>query len=477
MSKPRTRFVCQECGSVAIKWQGRCHDCGGWNTLVEEPLGPERKSGLAVAAPGGLVALPEVELQESVRTPSGLSEFDRVLGGGLVEGSLVLVGGPPGTGKSTLMLQVAQAVAARRKRPVLYVTGEESAQQTRMRADRLGVTDANILLLPEVNLDFIAEQVNRIQPALLMVDSIQTVFRPDISAAPGSVTQVRECTALLMRLAKSLPVTTLLVGHVTKDGAIAGPRVLEHLVDTVLYFEGDVMSYRVLKAVKNRFGSTNEVGIFEMDGSGLRGRANASELFLAYRQSSVPGSCVVPILEGSRACLVEVQALVSASSFPMPTRRSTGVDNNRVAVLLAVLERRAGRGLAGRDVFVNVVGGLHVEEPALDLGILMAVASALDDSPVDALTVCFGEVGLGGEIRGVDQVDKRLIEAAQAGFTRCLVPAKNLQPSTPRPSGLTLLPVEDLTTALTSGLVHTPRLVGVAERRASRAGSAFDPEA
>ncbi|HEY4002178.1 MAG TPA: DNA repair protein RadA [Candidatus Xenobia bacterium] len=454
MKGAKTRFVCQECGAVAIKWQGRCHDCGQWNSLVEEPVTLERKglSGPLLQA-GALTPLSEVSIESSLRSGTGVPEFDRVLGGGLVEGSLVLVGGPPGTGKSTLMLQVAEGVAKRQPRPVLYVTGEESAQQTRLRADRLGLRQEGILLLPEVNVDVIVEHVQRLKPALVLIDSIQTLFRPEIGAAPGSVSQVRESAATLMRLAKSLPVTVLLVGHVTKDGSLAGPRVLEHLVDTVLYFEGEgLFNYRVLKAVKNRFGPSSEVGIFEMDGTGLRGKPNASELFLAYRQSDVPGSCVVPIMEGTRACLVEVQALVSTTTYPMPTRRSNGVDHNRTAVLLAVLERRARVHVTGHDVFVNVVGGLRVDEPALDLGILLAVASGISDVAVERNTACLGEVGLGGELRGVDQLDKRLSECAQAGFTRCLVPARNVQPTLQLPKQLELLPVATLSDALEAAL-------------------------
>lgn len=477
--KTRTRFVCQECGAVAIKWQGRCNDCNNWNTLVEEVVTP--KAAAPLLAGGQIVPLPEVSVEESLRTRTGIAEFDRVLGGGLVEGSLVLVGGPPGTGKSTLMLQVAQGIATARKRPVLYVTGEESAQQTRMRADRLGVMDPNILLLPEVNVDIIVEHVQRLQPALLMIDSVQTIYRPEIGAAPGSVTQVRESTATLMRLAKSLPVTVLLVGHVTKDGTIAGPRVLEHLVDTVLYFEGDGMfNFRLLKAVKNRFGPSHEVGIFEMVNEGLKGKPNASELFLAYRQTNVAGSCVVPILEGTRVCLVEVQALVGESTVPngIPTRRSNGVDPNRAAVLLAVLNRRSqGYSVGGKDVFINVVGGLTVEEPALDLGVLLAVASGAADRCLDPHTACFGEVGLGGEVRGVDQIEKRLYECAQAGFTRCLVPARNVQPTLRLPPTLSVVAVETLQDALHASLgKSSPPKGGRARRTESAEDDAWDDD-
>lgn len=442
---------------MAYKWQGRCPECEAWNTFVEEVEAAPSRSGV----PGGNGAshppraLTEIEASEEDRTPTGLGELDRVLGGGLVPGSLVLIGGAPGIGKSTLLLQAAATVAAAGG-PVLYVTGEESLEQTKLRAARLGLAGTGILLLAEVNLEAILSHIEALVPALVIVDSIQSVYRPDLPSAPGSVGQVRECAAQLMRLGKSARITMLLVGHVTKDGSIAGPRVLEHLVDTVLYFEGDnAQHFRILRAVKNRFGSTNEVGLFEMESGGLKEIRNPSQFFLDQRPPNATGSVIVPILEGSRPLLVEVQALVSRSHFGLPARRSTGVDANRLLLLLAVLEKRAGVGLSNADVFVNVVGGLRIDEPAADLALAVAVAGSAQDRPVRPGTLVLGEVGLGGEVRSVTRLEARLQEGANMGFTRAVLPhhrGGSLEP----PPGLSLAPVATLREALREALASAP---------------------
>lgn len=412
---------------------GRCPDCGEYGSFVEE-----RVNGAArVARPSsGLTTQPqqlaEIETLAEERIPTAIDEFDRVLGGGIVPGSLVLLGGEPGIGKSTLLLQVANSVAARGAK-VLLVTGEESPRQVKMRADRLGALAGNLYLLPEVDVDAIEARVEDLAPTLLVVDSIQTLYDSAVSSAPGSVSQVRECTARLMRVAKDKQIPTFIVGHVTKDGAIAGPRVLEHMVDTVLYFEGDShYTYRLVRAVKNRFGSTNELGIFEMRGSGLEPVANPSALFLAQRPEGVAGSVVVASVEGSRPLLVEVQALVSRSYLTMPRRLATGIDYNRLLLILAVLERRAGLRFEEQDVFVNVAGGLRATEPAADLGVALALASALKERPIDTGIVTFGEIGLTGEVRYVGHVEKRVAEAEKLGFARALLPAQEVTADTPK---------------------------------------------
>ncbi len=448
MERTKGQYVCQTCGHASPKWLGRCPSCGEWNTLVEEieaaakPAARRRASGAAAAEP---VSVATVTLPDETRTPTGVAEFDRVLGGGLVRGSVVLVGGDPGTGKTTLLTQVGDRVA-RAGGQVLYVTAEESVRQTKLRAERLGAAAPGLLVLAENDLDVITETVTRRPPTVLIVDSIQTVYRADVASAPGSVAQVRECAAALVRLAKDREVTTFIIGHVTKEGALAGPRVLEHLVDTVLYFEGDRHhAYRILRATKNRFGSTNEIGVFEMAGSGLVEVPNPSAAFLSERAQAAPGSTVVCAIEGSRPLLVEVQALVSPTHFGMPRRTAAGVDYNRLLLLLAVLERRAGLQLASQDVYASIAGGINVEEPAADLGIAVAVASSLRDRPVDPQTVVLGEVGLAGEVRAVPQLGKRLAEAARLGFARAVVPRAGAADA---PAGLEVIPVPDLSTAL-----------------------------
>jgi DNA repair protein RadA/Sms len=436
MSKAKSVFACQTCGHHTTKWLGRCPECGGWNTFVEELQAPPRPARQQGGASAQLpLPLTEIARSSEERLLTGIGELDRVLGGGLVRGSLVLIGGDPGIGKSTLLLQAAAGLSyghTTEQHPVLYVSGEESASQLRMRGDRLGVNSQHVYILTETSMELIREQVTRLQPRVLVIDSIQTVFTADLPSAPGSVSQVRESTAHLMTLAKTLDVPIMLIGHVTKEGAIAGPRVLEHMVDTVLYFEGERHhTYRILRAVKNRFGPTNEIGMFEMRQTGFVEVANPSELLLAERPQQASGSVVVASMEGTRPLLVEFQALSSPSGLGMPRRVANGVDPQRVALLLAVLEKRFGLPLQAHDVYVNVVGGLYIEEPAIDLGIMVAVVSSLRDVVLDPHLVVLGEVGLTGEVRAVSQVETRLREAAKLGFRRCLLPQANCQP----PSG------------------------------------------
>ena len=434
MSKARTAartvFVCQACGGRARKWTGRCPDCEAWNSMVEEPDAPAPASGGdarygAAAGRAEVRRYREIDVEAAARMPSGFGEFDRVLGGGIVPGSMVLVGGEPGIGKSTLLLQVAARVAAA-SGPVLYASGEESEQQVKERGRRLDVDGAELYLLAETCLERLLEAVGRVRPALLVVDSIQTIYSLHLASAPGSVGQVREAATHLLFSAKRGNLPTILVGHVTKDGSLAGPKVLEHVVDTVLYFEGERHhSHRVVRAVKNRFGAVSELGVFEMTGAGLAPVPNPSRLFLSDRAAGVPGSVVLCSLEGTRPILVEVQALVSTGAYGTARRMASGIDPNRLSLLLAVLEKRAGLGLAGEDVFVNVAGGLAIDEPAADLGVVAAVASSLRGRGVRPGTAVFGEVGLGGEVRGTPRAGLRVKEAAQLGFTRCVLPAAN----------------------------------------------------
>ena len=426
----RTVFVCQACGGRSRKWTGQCPDCRDWNTLVEEPeaAAPAAGDDARYGGPAGRAEVrrySEIDVENAARVPSGFGEFDRVLGGGIVPGSMVLVGGEPGIGKSTLLLQVAARIAAAAG-PVLYASGEESEQQVKERGQRLDVGDADLYLLAETCLERLLEAVGRVRPRLLVVDSIQTIYSLNLASAPGSVGQVREAATHLLFGAKRRNLPTILVGHVTKDGSLAGPKVLEHVVDTVLYFEGERHhSHRVVRAVKNRFGAVSELGVFEMTGAGLVAVPNPSRLFLSDRAAGVPGSVVLCSLEGTRPILVEVQALVSTGAYGTARRMASGIDHNRLSLLLAVLEKRAGLGLAGEDVFVNVAGGLAIDEPAADLGVVAAVASSLRGRGVRPGTAVFGEVGLGGEVRGTPQAGLRVREAAQLGFTRCVLPAVN----------------------------------------------------
>ncbi|MDA8078824.1 MAG: DNA repair protein RadA [Nitrospiraceae bacterium] len=429
MAKVKTFYQCQACGFSSPKWLGKCPDCGGWNTLVEEKSFSGQRQAASFASHGKAapVALQMVEGTSGKRIGTGISELDRVLGGGVVPGSVVLVGGDPGIGKSTLLLQACSGLSAAAGK-LLYVSGEESPQQIKMRADRLSVQAEGIVLLSETGLEGIIEAAAKLSPGAMVVDSIQTVYTQELLSAPGSVGQVRECAAKLMLFAKRSGIPVFIVGHVTKEGTIAGPRVLEHIVDTVLYFEGDRgHSYRILRTIKNRFGSTNEIGIFEMSDSGLIEVENPSELFLSERPKNVSGSTVVASLEGTRPLMVEIQALVSQTNFGMPRRTTIGVDFNRVNLLIAVLEKRAGLHLGGMDVFINVVGGLRIIEPAVDLGVIATIASSAREAPVDPRTFLFGEVGLSGEIRAVAQAEARLKEAAKIGFARAVIPAGNAE--------------------------------------------------
>ncbi|WP_141305302.1 DNA repair protein RadA [Moorella sp. E306M] len=424
MAKTKERFVCQQCGYESLSFLGRCPGCGSWNSLVAEVSPSE-----GISRPAGLKASPALLARISditgERLISTLSEWDRVLGGGLVPGSLILVGGAPGIGKSTLLLQVAHRLAARYGK-ILYVSGEESPGQVRLRAQRLEALNGEIYFLGETDVEAILAGIESLRPVAVIVDSIQTMFLPTIQAAPGSVSQVRECAARFLRLAKDGGPAVILVGHVTKEGFLAGPRVLEHLVDTVLYLEGErYQAYRILRAAKNRFGSTNEIGIFEMVSGGLKEVANPSELLLAERPAGVAGSSVVACLEGTRPLLLEIQALVSPTTFGNPRRLATGVDFNRALLLTAVLEKRAGLHLGGYDIYLNVAGGIAINEPAADLGICLAIASGLKDRPVEAETLVLGEVGLAGEVRAVSQVERRIEEAVRLGFRRFLIPTGN----------------------------------------------------
>ncbi len=455
MAKTKTRYVCQECGYESARWLGQCGGCNAWNTMVEEAAPQAVKAPVLKTGGGGRLAgaygttrpqrLADVSVSDRPRLVTGLAEFDRVMGGGILHGSLTLVAGDPGIGKSTLMTELGRHLP---EHAILYVTGEESAQQVKLRARRLGVDAGNLYLFPETNVEAIVAAAHDVQPDVMIVDSIQTVYRPDLTSAPGSVAQVRESAAALLDLTKTLPVSTFLVGHVTKAGSIAGPRVLEHMVDTVLYFEGDRHhAYRVLRAIKNRFGAAHEIGVFEMRERGLVEVESPSALFLAERSYGASGSVVVASMEGTRPLLVEVQALVTPASYGTPQRTATGFDARRLQMLLAVLEKREGMRLSQQDVFLNVAGGVRLDEPAVDLGVALAVASSFRDVPADSGTVVAGEVGLGGELRAVGRIEPRLAEAKQLGFERVLLPTSNLR-HLEAPKGLALLPAQRLGQAL-----------------------------
>ncbi len=453
MAKTRTQWVCQSCGRTSPRQMGRCPGCGEWGTMVETVEEP-------TAAPSSLAVrseprpLSQVEAEGLDRLPLPLEEFSRVLGGGLVPGSLVLVGGEPGIGKSTLLIQVTALIAQTSGRPVLYVSGEESARQIKMRADRLGLRSEGVFLLTETSLEAILHHADRLQPALLVVDSIQTVTSGELTSAAGSISQVREAAARLQWWAKSSGVPVFVVGHVTKEGAIAGPKVLEHIVDTVLYLEGDPFhAYRLLRSTKNRFGAIAEVGVFEMREEGLVEVANPSEAFLAERMVNAPGSAIAVTLEGTRPLLVEIQALTSRTSFGNPRRTANGVDFNRLLLIVAVLSRRVGLRLFEDDVFANVVGGLQITEPAADLAIAAAIGSSVRERPVAADLALVGEVGLSGEVRAVGQLPARLKEAARLGFRRCIVPKTVRRGAAPLPPELELLPVRSVAEALERALI------------------------
>ncbi len=446
----KTVFTCQSCGYQTPKWLGKCPDCGQWQTLVEEKQskGPSQIKGLQQTfSPQKPVPIDSVELIKEYRLYTEIKEFDRVLGGGLVIGSLVLIGGDPGIGKSTLMLQALSGLSSKGHK-VLYVSGEESISQLKIRSERLGAITPNLLVVSEIDLEAIMVMVDNVKPDVLVIDSIQTMYNGDLTSAPGSVSQVRESTMQLMIMAKKTGIPTFLVGHVTKDGAIAGPRIMEHMVDTVLYFEGDRNHiFRILRAVKNRFGSTNEIGVFEMKEKGLQEVSNPSAVFLSERPENAPGSIVTASMEGTRPILVELQGLASSTSFGTPRRTILGLDHNRVALIVAVMEKKLGLNLMGQDIFMNVAGGVKVDEPAVDMGIISAVASSFLDKSIDDKTVVLGEVGLTGEVRAISHVDIRVAEIKKMGFSRCLLPKSNLKQLT-RTKGIEILGVATIQEAM-----------------------------
>lgn len=452
MAKKKTKFMCTGCGYEAPKWMGRCPGCGEWNTMIEDveivQKGP-RGAFQHTVSKSQQKAMPiiSVKTQEEPRVQTELHELNRVLGGGVVPGSLVLIGGDPGIGKSTLLLQVS-ALLSNQGHRVLYISGEESVRQTKLRAERLGVKSAELYIYSETNLEFLHETIEEVQPKFVIVDSIQTVHHPEVTSAPGSVSQVRECTAELMRIAKTKNIAIFLVGHVTKEGQIAGPRILEHMVDTVLYFEGERHhTYRILRSQKNRFGSTNEIAIFEMLQGGLKEVLNPSELFLQERSQGAPGSTVVASMEGTRPILVEIQALVTPSSFNYPKRMATGLDQNRISLLMAVLEKRMGLMLQAQDAYIKVAGGVKLDEPAIDLAVLVCIVSSFKDANANATDCFVGEVGLTGEVRRVSRIEQRVQEAAKLGFKRAIIPASNLG-GWEYPEGIQVMGVETVNQAL-----------------------------
>ncbi|MBY7665580.1 DNA repair protein RadA [Staphylococcus agnetis] len=428
MAKKKITFECTACGYQSPKWMGKCPNCGAWNSMEEslEQKTAHPKHGVRAQKTHAKVqTLNEIKNEQTPRILTKSEEFNRVLGGGIVQGSLVLIGGDPGIGKSTLLLQMCAALSKTKK--VLYITGEESLNQTKLRADRLDEDASALNVFAETDLEVIHDAVKKVEPELIVVDSIQTIYHPEISSAPGSVSQVRESTQSLMHIAKQMNIATFIVGHVTKEGQIAGPRLLEHMVDTVLYFEGDAHhAYRILRAVKNRFGSTNEMGIFEMKQSGLKSVPNPSEMFLEERSTNVPGSTIVATMEGTRPLLIEVQSLVTPTTFNNPRRMATGIDHNRLSLLMAVLEKKEGYLLQQQDAYIKVAGGVKLSEPAVDLGIIIATASSFKDQAVDGLDCFIGEVGLTGEVRRVSRIEQRVQEAAKLGFKRVIIPKTNI---------------------------------------------------
>ncbi|MGN7386223.1 DNA repair protein RadA [Sporosarcina sp. SAFN-015] len=451
MAKRKTKFMCRDCGYESPKWMGRCPGCGEWNTMDEEveivSKGPRGAFKHTETVQQKAMPISSIETMEEPRVKTELGELNRVLGGGIVPGSLVLIGGDPGIGKSTLLLQVSSLLANQKQR-VLYISGEESIRQTKLRAERLGVASDELFIYAETDLAKIHETINEVQPKFVIADSIQTIYHPEVTSAPGSVSQVRECTAELMRIAKTQNIAIFIVGHVTKDGQIAGPRLLEHMVDTVLYFEGERHhTYRILRSVKNRFGSTNEIAIFEMLQSGLKEVLNPSELFLRERSQGGAGSTVVASMEGTRPILVEIQALVTPSSFNYPKRMATGIDQNRVSLLMAVLEKRMGMLLQAQDAYIKVAGGVKLDEPAIDLAVLVSIVSSYRDAAAGATDCFIGEVGLTGEVRRVSRIEQRVTEAAKLGFEKVVIPSSNIG-GWDFPEGIQVVGVETISEAL-----------------------------
>ncbi|MGB8001802.1 MAG: DNA repair protein RadA [Anaerobacillus sp.] len=455
MAKKKTKFMCQDCGYESPKWMGKCPGCHQWNTMVEEFVPSDTDRRRFVTSNEGSTSKPtsirSIQKEMEPRIFTHITELDRVLGGGVVPGSLVLVGGDPGIGKSTLLLQTSSKLADQ-DHPVLYISGEESVKQTKIRADRLGVDAEKLFVLAETDLEYISNAIEEINPQLVIIDSIQTIFRSEVTSAPGSVSQVRECTSQLMRIAKTRGIAIFIVGHVTKEGSIAGPRLLEHMVDAVLYFEGERHhTFRILRGVKNRFGSTNEIGVFEMKEEGLEEVLNPSEIFLEERSSGAAGSTVVASMEGTRTVLVEIQALISPTSFGNPRRTATGIDHNRVSLLMAVLEKRVGLLLQNQDAYLNVAGGVRLDEPAIDLAIAVSIASSFRDKPTRPSDIVVGEIGLTGEIRRVSRIEQRVIEAAKLGFERAIIPKKNIGGWT-FPEGIQVIGVQTVDEALNEAL-------------------------
>ncbi len=452
--KNKTVFYCTECGNETPKWSGKCAACGAWNTLVEAPAQSTSVKTAGIRPAASAVrnvpkTLSELNTGAEIRFSTGIGEFDRVLGGGAVRGSLVLVGGAPGIGKSTLLLQLCGCL---KNEKVLYITGEESLHQLKMRAQRLGVSESDLLVLSETDLSEAVNAINSVQPDVLIVDSVHTLYDPEMTSTPGSIAQVKACTMTIMRLAKDMGFTAFIVGHVNKAGAIAGPKVLEHMVDCVLYFEGErSSSYRILRAAKNRFGSTNEIGVFEMENAGLREVENPSESLLSGRPQNAPGTCVTCVMEGSRPILAEIQALLTPTNYNAARRNSNGIDFNRAMLLLAVLEKRGGLAVGGSDTYINVIGGLELDEPAADLATVLAIASSYRDKPLGTDLAAVGEVGLTGELRAVNALDKRLAEIARIGFKRCIVPA-SAKDAVRAPSTLEVIAVENIRDAIKAAL-------------------------
>jgi DNA repair protein RadA/Sms len=457
MAKTKTVYACQNCGYQSAKWLGRCPDCSSWNSFVEEDYSAalskaKERTALYKEEP---VLLKDVVIKDTDRIKTDISELDRVLGGGIVLGSVVLVGGDPGIGKSTISLQISNQLS-KKGSTVLYVSGEESVSQTKLRAKRLGAGQDRLYIVNQTDLSLITEYIKKLKPSLVIIDSIQVIFEPSISSSPGSVSQVRECSGILTQVAKTTGTSIFIIGHVTKEGTIAGPRVLEHIVDTVLYFEGDRFSnYRILRAVKNRFGSTNEIGVFQMTSDGLQEVENPSEIFLSEKPKDVSGSVVVSVLEGSRPLLVEIQALVSRSGFGYARRRAEGFDFNRLSLLVAVLEKRAGLSLETEDIFVNVVGGINIEDPAADLAVCLAISSAFREQTVLSDMLVLGEVGLAGEIRSISQAGIRIREAEKLGFKHCILPSSNLKNADHKAGKMDMVPVLSLKQALDLALGKT----------------------
>lgn len=447
MAKSKTVFVCSNCGYETYKWAGRCLSCGEFNTINEQLAVTETKSAVSLGGNVQAVHLNEIESKDEERYHTGLKELDRVLGGGIVKGSLILLGGDPGIGKSTIMLQICQYLGQQHR--VLYVSGEESARQIKLRADRLHVTTENLMIMAHTDIEIIVEHIRQLSPDIVIIDSIQTMVHSAINSSPASVSQVRECTNFLMRAAKQLEIPIFVIGHVNKDGAIAGPKVLEHIVDSVLFFEGERnLSYRILRAVKNRYGSTNEIGIFEMRDIGLVEVENPSMMLLSGRPIDVSGTCIACVMEGTRPILAEIQGLVTPTGFGTPRRMSTGFDYNRMSLLLAVLEKRAGFFFSNQDTYLNVIGGLKLDEPAADLAVALSLVSGLRDKAIDDKTIAFGEIGLGGEIRSVMKAYERAVEAARLGFERCILPKQNLDSFPSAIDGIELIGVRTIRQAV-----------------------------